>query len=94
MAPNTLECLACGERRSPIGNGHMHLTTGECPRCGYLGWTYSDELDSVPAERSASARSTGGACFAEPPNQPAVHLLPAAILVRIRARVCGEIAPS
>jgi len=44
MAPNTLECLACGERRSPVGSGHLHLTTGECPRCGYVGWAEARDL--------------------------------------------------
>ncbi len=36
-----IECLACGARRIVTGLGTAE--TGECPRCGYLGWTYSDE---------------------------------------------------
>jgi hypothetical protein len=40
-----LECLACGARRSIGGKTHSHLTTGECPRCGYLGWASASELD-------------------------------------------------
>jgi hypothetical protein len=35
-----IACLACGETRVVFG-----VETGECPRCHYLGWTYSDELD-------------------------------------------------
>jgi len=29
----------------------MHLTTGECPRCGYVGWARPDDLN----ERSRRA---------------------------------------
>ena len=39
-----IECLACGATRIVTGLGSAEA--GECPRCGYLGWTYSDELDS------------------------------------------------
>jgi uncharacterized paraquat-inducible protein A len=38
-----IECLACGATRVVFGLGTAE--TGECPRCHYLGWTYSDELD-------------------------------------------------
>jgi uncharacterized paraquat-inducible protein A len=38
-----IECLACSATRLVSGIGHAE--TGECPRCHYLGWTYSDELD-------------------------------------------------
>lgn len=40
-----IECLACGATRVVSGLA-MH-ETGECPRCRYLGWTYSDELDGT-----------------------------------------------
>jgi uncharacterized paraquat-inducible protein A len=40
-----IECLACGAAR--IVSGVCHGETGECPRCHYLGWTYSDELDGT-----------------------------------------------
>ena len=39
-----IECLVCGATRIVAGLGTSE--TGECQRCGYLGWTYSDELDS------------------------------------------------
>ena len=39
-----IECLACGATRIVTSLGVAE--TGECQRCGYLGWTYSDELDS------------------------------------------------
>jgi hypothetical protein len=38
-----IECLACSATRVVTGIGHAE--TGECPRCHYLGWTYSDDLD-------------------------------------------------
>jgi hypothetical protein len=41
--PIQIECLACGAARVVKGIGHGE--TGECERCHYLGWTYSDELD-------------------------------------------------
>ncbi len=40
-----IECLACGATR--VVTGLATLETGECPRCRYVGWTYSDELDST-----------------------------------------------
>src|SRR5438876_1004619 len=45
MAPNSVECLACGARRSLIAGTHSHLATGECPRCGYVGWAQPGDLD-------------------------------------------------
>jgi hypothetical protein len=40
-----IACLACGATRVVPGLGTHE--TGECPRCHYLGWTYSDELDGT-----------------------------------------------
>jgi hypothetical protein len=40
-----IECLACGATR--VVSGLEVHATGECPRCRYLGWTYSDELDGT-----------------------------------------------
>jgi hypothetical protein len=39
-APRQMACLACGETR--VVSGHE---TGECPRCHYVGWAYTDDLD-------------------------------------------------
>ena len=39
MAPPTIECLSCGERR--VEEQHEP----ECPRCGYLGWARTAALD-------------------------------------------------
>ena len=43
--PQQIACLACAAARAvpatEVGQ------TGECPRCGYLGWTYSHDLDST-----------------------------------------------
>ena len=44
MAPSSVECLACGERRSLVAGAHTHLATGECPRCGYVGWAQPGDL--------------------------------------------------
>jgi uncharacterized paraquat-inducible protein A len=43
-SPIQIECLACGATRRVTGISHAD--TAECPRCHYLGWTYSDELDA------------------------------------------------
>ena len=44
MTPSSLECLACGKRRSAVDSVHSHLATGECPRCGYVGWAPATDL--------------------------------------------------
>ena len=47
MTPSSLECLACGERRerrTQVDSVHSHLATGECPRCGYVGWATATDL--------------------------------------------------
>ena len=43
--PVQIECLACGEVRFVTGVGTE--ARGECPRCHYLGWAYSEELDGI-----------------------------------------------
>jgi phage FluMu protein Com len=71
--PTQIECLACGDVR--VVTGLATHETGECPRCRYLGWTYSDELDGTtrraimngefalnaagPAVRLGTARARG-----------------------------------
>jgi hypothetical protein len=45
QTPTKIECLACGEARIVYGLGRVD--TGECPRCRYAGWGFSDELDSL-----------------------------------------------
>lgn len=44
-SPRQIECLACGASRVVFGTGPEE--TGGCPHCGYLGWTYSDDLDGT-----------------------------------------------
>jgi Zn ribbon nucleic-acid-binding protein len=44
MAFSSVECLACGERRSLDARAQTHLATGECPRCGYVGWALPGDL--------------------------------------------------
>ena len=45
QSPIRIECLACGAARVVTERGTEGR--GECPRCHYLGWEYSDELDST-----------------------------------------------
>jgi hypothetical protein len=44
-SPTQIECLACGAVR--VVHGLRKEDTGECPRCHYVGWAYSDELDGT-----------------------------------------------
>jgi DNA-directed RNA polymerase subunit RPC12/RpoP len=44
MAKQTLECLRCGETRTPLPAPLRRLEAGECPRCRYVGWALSVEL--------------------------------------------------
>jgi hypothetical protein len=41
--PTEIRCLICKTNRVVFGTGTYE--TGRCPRCNYLGWEYSDELD-------------------------------------------------
>jgi hypothetical protein len=43
MTASVLECLACGARRA-AADTHSHLASGECPRCGYVGWASATDL--------------------------------------------------
>jgi Zn ribbon nucleic-acid-binding protein len=47
MAKHTLECLSCGETRRVEGTHPQHLATGECRRCGYVGWASPRDLNEV-----------------------------------------------
>ena len=44
MAKQLLECLRCGTTREIIATD-PRLSTGECPRCHYVGWAAPSELD-------------------------------------------------
>jgi hypothetical protein len=41
--PKQIACLACSTVR--VVYGIKPRETGDCPQCGYVGWTYSDDLD-------------------------------------------------
>jgi hypothetical protein len=43
--PWLIECLACREVR--VVYGRRADETGSCESCGYVGWTYADDLDST-----------------------------------------------
>ena len=49
-----IECLACGTAR--VVPGTAAGETGECPRCRYRGWDYSDDLDGTTLRQAASLR--------------------------------------
>jgi hypothetical protein len=47
--PHQIECLACGGARVPARNDPRQ--EDGCPRCGYLGWALSAELDEQTRRR-------------------------------------------
>jgi len=52
---HVVECLHCGcQRRFAVVAAHTH-DAGECPRCGYVGWAYAEEL-SEPVRRALRER--------------------------------------
>jgi len=40
-----IECLRCGDVRVLHPHSHHRLDGGECPRCSYVGWAASYELN-------------------------------------------------
>jgi hypothetical protein len=40
-----VECLKCGLPRTVRGDVMHAMGAGHCPRCGYVGWAFSDDLD-------------------------------------------------
>jgi transposase len=55
MASLSVECLRCGETRTLHSLSSRRLDAGECPRCGYVGWAASAELDE-PRRRQLRER--------------------------------------
>jgi len=47
MASLRIECLGCGGERVLQPLSHQRLDGGECPRCTYVGWAPSAELDET-----------------------------------------------
>lgn len=45
MARIVVECLRCGLPRRVRGEVMHALGAGHCPRCDYVGWASSEELD-------------------------------------------------
>ena len=62
-SPTQIECLACGATRIVFGLGRGD--TGECPRCHYLGWGFSDDLDG-----STRRQIMNGALAVPPAERP------------------------
>jgi len=50
-----IECLACGAPRA-ASSGRGLGATGDCPVCGYLGWTCSSDVDSATRQMIRSRR--------------------------------------
>jgi hypothetical protein len=56
MTPDVLECLSCGARRTGAVSVQTHIgETGECPRCGYVGWARPADL-TEPTRRALRDR--------------------------------------
>jgi hypothetical protein len=51
-----VECLSCGERRL-VARTRGNLETGECPRCGYLGWASPGAIDERERGRHRRLRA-------------------------------------
>jgi len=51
MASLRIECLRCGDVRVLHPPSHHHLDAGECPRCRYVGWALSAEVDETLRHR-------------------------------------------
>ena len=46
-----VECLRCGTPRAAIVNGAHRVDAGECPRCAYVGWAQSSDLNELVRRR-------------------------------------------
>jgi hypothetical protein len=61
----TVECLRCGRSRSFTPGPRRDEESGSCPRCGYVGWAFSSDLNErtrrfvreLPLERRLRFRS-------------------------------------
>jgi hypothetical protein len=51
MASLRIECLHCGDVRVLAPVAHERVDGGECPRCTYVGWAASVELDEAERRR-------------------------------------------
>jgi transposase len=41
----TVECLRCGSQHELVRSPWRQLQSGNCPRCGYVGWADVGSLD-------------------------------------------------
>jgi len=55
MESTTVECLRCGETHQLASGPWRQLQSGDCPRCGYLGWAPIESL-SEPERRALRDR--------------------------------------
>lgn len=61
----TVECLQCGQARAFAPGPSREEEAGDCPRCGYVGWAYSADLNErtrklfreLPVERRLRIRT-------------------------------------
>jgi predicted RNA-binding Zn-ribbon protein involved in translation (DUF1610 family) len=43
----TVECLSCGQQRILRRSNGRTVTADECPRCGYVGWAASRDVNET-----------------------------------------------
>ncbi len=48
------ECLGCGQTRTVLAGLHRRADAGECPRCRYVGWAASADVDETLRRRLRS----------------------------------------
>jgi len=48
VTSHTVECLRCGAPHLLVRAAGGRLDHGECPRCGYLGWTPARIVHEAP----------------------------------------------
>jgi Zn-finger nucleic acid-binding protein len=51
MAPLRVECLRCGSERFLDRPARRQIDADACPRCEYVGWAPSEELDETLRRR-------------------------------------------
>jgi Zn-finger nucleic acid-binding protein len=51
VEPLRVECLGCGRERVLERPPRRQVDTDECPRCKYVGWAPSEELDETLRRR-------------------------------------------
>jgi hypothetical protein len=74
--PIQIACLACSASRIVFDTGIDE--TGQCDQCGYVGWTYAEDLDSTTREMIMNGLL---ARRMEPAVEQAPHEVPALLVL-------------